>query len=251
MVRLAAMAGKRPDAPGQGTGSALPRFSPMRPRTMAEQAAETIVGAAARGVFLPGDRLVEAEIARELGISRVPVREALRLLESNGIVVNQPYRGMRLMQVTNRVAADLTNVRLALELLALREAVAAVAAGASLAPLREANARFAELAQDEDPGARVAADRAVHSALLGLSGSETLLAIWEGLARRLTVLWGVGQATKPSEKVAEEHAALIDAIAAGDLARAEATLRQHIGWAFEFDFESAIAMRRRGRAGRG
>src|SRR5215204_4871113 len=84
-----------------GIGIDPRRLLPVQPRTMVEQAAEAIVAAAARGVFLPGDRLVEAEIARDLGISRVPVREALRLLESQGIVVGTPYKGMRLMQVTN------------------------------------------------------------------------------------------------------------------------------------------------------
>ena len=59
---------------------------------MVAQAADAMVTPAARGAFLPGDWLVEAEIARELGISRVPVREALRLLESQGIVFSTPYR---------------------------------------------------------------------------------------------------------------------------------------------------------------
>ena len=99
------------------------RLLPVQPRTMVEQAAEAIVGAAARGVFLPGDRLVEAEIARDLGISRVPVREALRLLESQGIVVSTPYKGMRLMQVSNAGVAELLRVRLALETLAVQEAL--------------------------------------------------------------------------------------------------------------------------------
>ena len=56
----------------------------------------------ARAVLLPGDRIVEAELARKLGVSRVPVREALRLLESQGVVVNEPYKGIRLRPVTNR-----------------------------------------------------------------------------------------------------------------------------------------------------
>ena len=62
-----------PPAPEEAAGEAR-RLAPVHPRTMVEQAAEAVVAAAARGVFLPGDRLVEAEIARELGISRVPVR---------------------------------------------------------------------------------------------------------------------------------------------------------------------------------
>ena len=49
---------------------------------------------------MPGDRIVEADVARRLNVSRVPVREALRLLESQGIVVSMPYRGMRLIEVS-------------------------------------------------------------------------------------------------------------------------------------------------------
>src|SRR3954452_10874117 len=75
-----------------GAGADSRRLVPVQPRTMVEQAAEAIVAGAARGIFLPDDRLVEAEIARDLGISRVPVREALRLLESQGIVVSTPYK---------------------------------------------------------------------------------------------------------------------------------------------------------------
>src|SRR5918911_931158 len=106
-----------------GSSTEARRLVPVQPRTMVEQAAEAIVAGAARGIFLPDDRLVEAEIARDLGISRVPVREALRLLESQGIVVSTPYKGMRLMQVSNRGVAELMRVRLALETLAVQEAL--------------------------------------------------------------------------------------------------------------------------------
>ena len=123
----AAVADPRPDE------GATRRMAPVQPRTMVDQAAEAIVAAATRGAFLPGDRLVEAEIARDLGISRVPVREALRLLESQGIVVSTPYKGMRLMQVTNQGVAELTRVRTALESLAVREIVAAGGGEARLA----------------------------------------------------------------------------------------------------------------------
>ena len=84
------MSPKNQQAWGSGAhNTAIPeirRLLPVQPRTMVEQAAESIVAAAARGAFLPGDRLVEAEIARDLGISRVPVREALRLLRPGGVV---------------------------------------------------------------------------------------------------------------------------------------------------------------------
>ena len=73
---------------------------PARRRTLVDQVVDAIVAGAARGVILPGDRIVETEIAQELSMSRVPVREALRLLESQGLVVSSPYKGVRLNPVT-------------------------------------------------------------------------------------------------------------------------------------------------------
>jgi DNA-binding GntR family transcriptional regulator len=64
----------------------------IRPITLVDQVGDALIRTAADGRILPGDRVVEAEIAREFGVSRVPVREALRLLESQGIWVNETYR---------------------------------------------------------------------------------------------------------------------------------------------------------------
>src|SRR3712207_6223764 len=137
---------------------------------MVEQAAEAIVAAAARGVFLPGDRLVEAEIARDLGISRVPVREALRLLESQGIVVSTPYKGMRLMQVSNRSVAELMRVRLALETLAVHELLRQEGPE-RLRALRLAAEACNRAAQAGDPVLIVAADEHFHGELCRASGN--------------------------------------------------------------------------------
>ena len=183
------------------------RLAPVQPRTMVEQAAEAVVAAAARGAFLPGDRLVEAEIARDLGISRVPVREALRLLESQGIVVSTPYKGMRLMQVTNRAVAELTRVRTALETVALKEIAAARRA----------------------------------------SGNDVLYGLWLGLSRQLVVVGGIGQGGRSRVAVVAEHRRLLDCLAAGDAAGAQVALDAHLAWHEAFDFEGAIEARRVGR----
>jgi DNA-binding GntR family transcriptional regulator len=224
------------------------RMAPVQPRTMVEQAAEAVVAAAARGAFLPGDRLVEAEIARDLGISRVPVREALRLLESQGIVVSTPYKGMRLMQVTNRGVAELTRVRHALESLALREIVSRSAArsdrDALLAGLRQAAAAYEAALAGDDRAAVVAADIALHGEICRASGNATLHGLWLGLARQLAVIWGLGHGARPGGKVVAEHKALLDQVARGDAAGAQAALERHLAWHEAFDFERAIDARR-------
>jgi DNA-binding GntR family transcriptional regulator len=213
---------------------------------MVEQAAEAIVAAAARGVFLPGDRLVEAEIARDLGISRVPVREALRLLESQGIVVSTPYKGMRLMQVTNRGVAELMRVREALERLALREILAAGApAEGALAAASHAADRYRDACAGDDAAAAVAADEAFHGELCRASANATLFGMWQGLSRQMSVIWGLGYGHREAGVVAAEHAAILEALGAGDVAVAEAAMATHLAWHSQFDFEAEVERRRR------
>jgi DNA-binding GntR family transcriptional regulator len=230
----------------------LPRLDPVRPRTMTEHAAEAIVAAAARGLFLPGDRLVEAEIARELGISRVPVREALRLLESHGIVVNHPYRGMRMMQVTNRTASDLARVRLTLELMALDLLLERVGGGQPVAPLSAAAERYARNALDPttDIAVVIGADRDFHATLVGLAGNDPLLQTWDSLSRRLTLLWAIGHANSSREDIIAQHTEMVEAIRATDRERARATLEAHIRWNIGFDFEAAFEAKRSARGGK-
>ena len=225
------------------------RLAPVHPRTMVEQAAEAVVAAAARGVFLPGDRLVEAEIARELGISRVPVREALRLLESQGIVVSTPYKGMRLMQVTNRAVAELMRVRTALEALALREINASgLANSESLAPARRATERYNAASDGGDAAAIVAADEAYHGELCRLSGNGVLHGIWLSVARQLSVVWGLGHDVRPKPRIAAEHSEILDLLERGDLDGAQAALDRHLSWHEDLDFERAVERRRQAKS---
>ena len=216
---------------------------------MVEQAAEAIVAAAARGLFLPGDRLVEAEIARDLGISRVPVREALRLLESQGIVVSTPYKGMRLMQVTNAGVAALMRVRLALEALAVREAMRLPGGAERFVTLEQAAATYALAARLGDPAPLVLADEDFHAELCRLSGNAPLLALWQNLARQLAVIWGLAHQGSPRPEAETEHQLLVAALGSGDEAAALAALDSHVNWHRGFDFEAVLAARRRKPAG--
>ncbi|MGG5810324.1 GntR family transcriptional regulator [Falsiroseomonas sp. CW058] len=243
-----APAAPAPDAPALEDVQAIRRLAPVQPRTMVEQAAEAVVAAAARGAFLPGDRLVEAEIARDLGISRVPVREALRLLESQGIVVSTPYKGMRLMQVTNKMVAELMRTRAALEALALREMLGAGPVPASrLAPARRAALRYEAAMASDDAAAIVAADEAFHAELCRTSGNAVLVGIWLGLARQLSVVWGLGHDVRAKPRIADEHRAILDSLARGDAAGAQRALDSHLAWHEEFDFEGLVEKRRGSR----
>lgn len=228
-----------------GSGVDARRLIPVQPRTMVEQAAEAIVAGAARGIFLPEDRLVEAEIARDLGISRVPVREALRLLESQGIVVSTPYKGMRLMQVTNRGVAAVMRVRLALETLAVREALSQPGGPERFDRMRAAADTFAEAIRASDAALRVRAEEEFHAELCRASGNAALLALWQSLARQLSVIWGLALHLTDAAPESDEHYALLATLERGDEEQALGILVSHIGVHQNLDFEALIAERRR------
>ena len=89
--------------------------------TLTEQVVDAILRGAIERRIPFGARLVEAEIAKELNVSRVPVREALRLLCSQGLVENRPYKGMCLITVDERMLEETLTVRHHLEILAVTQ----------------------------------------------------------------------------------------------------------------------------------
>jgi DNA-binding GntR family transcriptional regulator len=217
-----------------------------RPRTLVDQAVEAIVAAAARGLILPGDRIVETEVARALGISRVPVREALRLLESQGVVTSTPYRGIRLMEVSPERIEQVVDVRLALE---VRAAVAAIRLGrhrdGAIGDLERALEALSRMAAGRDAYGLAAADTTFHRTLCRLGGNQVLCMLWESLARQLTVIVGLSTLGKSMRRIIAEHQMLLETFRRGDPAELERGLEEHIGWQNrEVDYQRLVAERR-------
>jgi DNA-binding GntR family transcriptional regulator len=211
------------------SASERPELGPLAPRTLVEQVVEAIVKGAAEGVFLPGDRVVEAEIARRLKVSRVPVREALRLLESQGIVANIPYRGMRLMDVSPDRIEKMLEVRLALEQLAMRHVLARRSRDPGVTkPLAATVDAMREAAAQSDGYGVAKADTEFHRELCRLSGNDVLLRTWEPLARQATIIFGLSALQKHMDSIVQEHVALLAALEAGDQARLERLMEVHI-----------------------
>jgi DNA-binding GntR family transcriptional regulator len=221
------------------------QLEPLTPRTLVDHVVEAIVQAAATGIFMPGDRIVEADVARRLNVSRVPVREALRLLESQGIVVSMPYRGMRLMEVSADRLRKILEVRLALETLAafmLREACAENPQ--ILAPLEAISAQLQAAAIAGDRFGIATLDTRFHRTLCRLTGNEILVATWEPLACQLTIIFGLSTLQNDMMAIAREHFVLTDLIRSGDKAALERNLQLHILDSPQaIDFAALIARR--------
>ena len=214
---------------GQSVAQDPDLWPQLVPQTLVEKVAEAVIAQAARGVILPGDRIVESELGRRLGVSRVPVREALRMLESQGIVVNEPYKGIRLREVTNRRVRDLIEARTALETTAAHRAVDT---RRHLPPwtgaVEAATETMAEMAARSDAYGLAAADTAFHRALCMLGGNTVIVDLWETLAQQLTIIFGIATFCKPIKGIVAEHDEVIDALRAGDGAAFDRLMEVHI-----------------------
>jgi len=218
-----------PLKPHEPSRPGLTRLPPLAARTLVDQVVDAIVEATARGVFLPGDRIVEAEIARALNVSRIPVREALRILESQSVVVSERYRGMRLMSVDIAGLEKILRVRLVLEQLAGAELMPRVREDPSvLAPLEAILARMHAAADAGDDLQVATLDTEFHRCLCQLSGNEALERSWEPLARQLTIIFGIATFCKPIKGIVAEHDEVIDALRAGDGAAFDRLMEVHI-----------------------
>ncbi len=174
----------------------------------------------------PGTPLSEAEIAARLEISRTPVREAMMILEREGIVVRYPSRGCFVSQITVQDVYEIFELRIQFELSALRSSYTLVG-DAQLADLEKA---LEELTPDSPPEDYFEADRRLHSMLLDYCGNSRLvdfICILNAQIERVRVI----SASKP-DRLAEsrkEHLEIVRAIRSRNLARAEELLAAHIG----------------------
>jgi DNA-binding GntR family transcriptional regulator len=175
------------------------------------------------GVYEPGDRLTEERLADDFGVSRNPVREAIRVLEAEGFLHAQPRRGAVVASMSVRDVEDLFDVRLSLETLAAtlaaeRAGTAGAAALTKLLARARATRRTADLA---------ALNTRFHSEICALSGNALLTGLMESLHGRLQWVYGQSVETRAADSWAE-HRELADAILAGDAEAAGRAARTHV-----------------------
>ncbi len=176
----------------------------------------------------PGSKLVESQLAARLRVSRNPVREALRQLEQDGLVVHTPNHGVTVQEIGLAQAAEIAVVREELEALSCRLA-ARLATPADIADLRRIIVRDSSSVASGDLDELITSEFGFHERLLQMTQNQTLIRLLAGLRdailrfRRAAILLP----DRP-EEVVSEHAQVVDAMEAGDAATAEALLREHI-----------------------
>jgi DNA-binding GntR family transcriptional regulator len=201
----------------------------LEPASLRRRASDALRSAIVEGRLQPGDRLKEVELAAQLGISRAPVREALRQLEHEGLVASLPYRATEVLGVSQEEIAEvLVPIRLTIESFAFRKAMALLteadfeALARIVERMRAAGARGDLEALAED-------DVRFHELVIERSGQPHCLQIWRSIEPRVRAYFRRDAPAHPrADELADEHQELLDALAGGDEAELLDTLTRHI-----------------------
>jgi DNA-binding GntR family transcriptional regulator len=195
-------------------------------RTMLrEQIREILLERILKDELRPGDRIVELQVAQELGTSQAPVREALRELQSLGFVEHEPYRGTRVRRVTEEELAEIFPVRAALEELAAQEAASKMAGRVGAL---EAEFEAMRGAADRGELQQLALhDAAFHRLIVEAAGNRILLDLWRTLRVEARVVVTALKTDIDLHELAELHRPLLEALREGSPEKAGGALKQH------------------------
>jgi GntR family transcriptional regulator of gluconate operon len=180
------------------------------------------------GEYKDGERVSEASLAESLGVSRAPVRDAIRVLVREGLL-QQGGWATTVVGCSRRDVEQLFDLRAYLEAYAIRLAAGRLDAEAE-AELRAAADRMTAAAAQGDTGTYTGADLAFHRALVRAARHRWLLTSWEHMAPVIaaTLPLGASPSRRPPAEVAAGHQAVLSYVLEGDALSAEATLRRHI-----------------------
>ncbi len=197
-------------------------------RLLSTEVASTLRREILAGRFKAGERLIETDVASELGVSRGPVREALKVLRAEGLIGEKPNRGAFVISLTEIDVREIYDLRAGLEARAARLLARARRAedAATLRPLVDDIVRAAS---SGDAGATFAADLAFHKTLLERTGNSRLLESFTRTVPLLRALIPLDEAAYASlTDVAQEHWRLVQAIEDGEEDAAARFAEQHV-----------------------
>ncbi len=189
---------------------------------------QTLKDAILRGILHPGDRLMEVAIAERLGVSRTPVREALRMLEKEGLVLNTPKRGAAVSGMSVKDMEDVLEIREALEELAVRLACDRISDEGRV-QLKQKKTEFEESLKKGEINRIAKCDESFHDVIFSETGNPKLVAMLENLRNqiyRYRLEYLKDEANYPA--LLEEHEAICNGIMQNEKQDVATVMRKHI-----------------------
>lgn len=208
-------------------------LTPIARPSMHREVVTAIRNAISSGHYSPGDRLLEQEISEQLGVSRAPVREALRQLMGEGLVEAATHRGTTVVSITTADLDEIYRLRAALEPVAI-ERLIELGNPEHLIILRAIVGEIRAALPERDAVLISHLDMRFHETMCELTGYPRLLNAWRVLGVQLRSYFAVAQYFFDDESFAGNHERLIEVIEAGDVAAAREAMYDHIigpkGW---------------------
>jgi len=219
------------------SGGSGPSVRRLEAPSLVAMAADAIRAKILAGELAPGDRLIEERLTEELEISRPPLREALRLLENEGIIDRLPRRGTFVTTLTDQDVHEILTIRSALERLAFETGIPVVDES-RLEPARQALGEMQRCATVQDRGNLVLAGYAFHSALIRIAGNSRLEGIYASVQQQILLCMSRNLITRERffedlEEHVARHRHLLETVAAGDVTAALEELAVHGAGSFE------------------
>ncbi|MEE0742299.1 MAG: GntR family transcriptional regulator [Emergencia sp.] len=192
------------------------------------------------GKIIPGTRMMEVELADEMGVSRTPVREAIRKLEKEGLVTIEPRRGAYASDISVKDMVDTLEVREDLEGLAAALAAERMSEG-QIEELKQINQGYSDAIKNSDTEKIIEYDELFHKHIVSCSGNKTLIQLSETvqeLALRFRYLYY--DDFSRYENMPVEHKQIIEAITSGDAERTRQTADNHVKKLKEFVIKEGV-----------
>ena len=180
------------------------------------------------GELKPGERLMEIHLANRLGVSRTPIREAIRKLELEGLVTMIPRRGAEVAQITEKSMKDVLEVRRTLDALSAELACERISPEEEEA-LKKACQNFEEAVKTKDAKIIAKADVALHDIIAAATGNQRLIQLINNLAEQMyRYRFEYIKDASQHERIIQEHRIIYESIVKKDKAAASEMAKTHI-----------------------
>ena len=205
-----------------------PNLPQIKNLSMQEQTLDTMREAILTGELKPGQSLIEMDLSRQLGVSRAPIREALRILNSEGLIETIPYHGTTVRRLSKSDIEEIYSMRSLLETFAVEQVIRA-RNPEYLQRLRDKVEQMILAGRANNINTVNILDRDFHDALIDMSGHSLLLSMWQTVAMKVRqVMALVNRRNTDLTQIARNHLPLLEAMERGDVARAVELLQKHI-----------------------
>lgn len=205
----------------------MPELGPLPYQNVSEGVLSLLRQSILTGAFRPGDRIVEARVARDLGTSRGPIREALRRLEDEGLVVTIPRRGTFVATLSRQDVEEIYSLREVAEALSVRLATERMTPAAA-EQLRRLTDELGALGDQAGSAEVIQADLAFHEAICRTAAHGRLLDLWLSMARQLRIGMAWSRELTALKNNVAMHRQILNAMLGHDPDTAERLMRSHI-----------------------